>query len=95
MGAVCMDKTGTLTLGRPRLQQVHAVAWTSGPEMLAVAAALESGSTHPIAVAVVEAARSRSVTAKTAEDLKDLPGKGLSGLVEGHEARLGTPGALR
>lgn len=90
MRAVCMDKTGTLTRGRPHLQQVHAVAWSQGPEMLAVAAALEAGSTHPIAVAVVEAASNRGIPPKPAANLKDLPGRGLSGDVEGGEARLGT-----
>lgn len=90
MGSICLDKTGTLTLGRPNLQQVHAVAWSNTKEMLASAAALESGSTHPIAVAVVEAARSRGVEALEVEELEDLPGRGISGRIHGREARLGT-----
>jgi Zn2+/Cd2+-exporting ATPase len=90
LGSVAMDKTGTLTQGRPRLHQVHAIAWSSIPDMLAVAAALEVGSTHPIAVAVVEAARSRGVEPARAEDLADIPGRGISGVVEGAAARLGT-----
>lgn len=90
MGAVCMDKTGTLTRGRPRLHQVHAVAWSEGTQLLAVAAALEAGSTHPIAVAVVEEAARRGVEPLPASDLADLPGRGLSGTVDGIPARLGT-----
>ncbi len=93
--SVCLDKTGTLTLGRPRLQQVHAVGWSDGATLLSVAAALESGSTHPIAVALVEAARERGSSVTIAEALQDIPGKGLSGLVTlgGRRvaARLGTP----
>jgi len=90
LGSVCMDKTGTLTRGRPRLHEVQPVGWSDGDAMLAVAAALEAGSTHPIAVAVVEEAASRGIDAKPAIDLTDLPGRGLSGIVEGFPARLGT-----
>jgi Zn2+/Cd2+-exporting ATPase len=90
MGSVCLDKTGTLTLGRPRLQQVHPVAWSDGRELLAAAAALESGSTHPIAVAVVEAAANRGVQAPAIDDLQDFPGRGIAGIIAGREARLGT-----
>lgn len=90
MNAVCLDKTGTLTLGRPQLRQVHPVAWSDGREMLEVAAALEAGSTHPIAVAVVEGAAARGVRAADVNALEDLPGRGLRGLVGGREARLGT-----
>lgn len=98
MGTVCLDKTGTLTLGRPQLQQVHPVGWSNGAEMLAAAAALESGSTHPIAVAVVEAARNRGARPEPVQDLQDLPGRGISGVIggggsgggRGREGRLGT-----
>ncbi len=90
MRAVCMDKTGTLTLGKARLQQVHAVAWSDGNRLLGIAAGLEAGSTHPIARAVTEAAHGRGVGALEIERAKDLPGKGLSGFVQDAEARLGT-----
>jgi Cd2+/Zn2+-exporting ATPase len=58
--------------------------------MLSVAAALESGSTHPIATAVVEAARRRGTPERSPEQLEDLPGRGIAGMVEGAAARLGT-----
>lgn len=90
LSALCLDKTGTLTLGKARLQQVHAVAWSDGAALLAVAAGLEAGSTHPIATAIVDAAKARGVSPRPVEDARDLPGKGLAGLVDGHEARLGT-----
>lgn len=90
IGSVCLDKTGTLTHGRARLQQVHAVGWSDGRTLLSVAAALEGGSTHPIATAVVEEAASRGIPAAEVSQLEDLPGRGLRGMVEGVEARLGT-----
>ncbi len=90
LGAVCLDKTGTLTFGRPRLHQVHAVAWSEGPELLAVAAVLEEGSTHPIARAVVEAADARAIVRPEAREPRDLPGRGLAAIVAGVPARLGT-----
>jgi Cd2+/Zn2+-exporting ATPase len=90
MRAVCVDKTGTLTMGRARLQQVHAVAWSDGDQMLRVAAGLEAGSTHPIAKAVTEAARQRGVPPAVVEQAEDVPGRGLSGMVDGSPARLGT-----
>lgn len=90
MRSVCLDKTGTLTHGRARLQQVHAVGWSDGRKLLSVAAALEGGSTHPIATAVVEEAASRGVAPAESAHLEDLPGRGLRATVEGVEARLGT-----
>lgn len=60
-GAICMDKTGTLTFGRPKVYQVHPVALSNGDELLSLAAALEQDSTHPIAHAIKEAATERNV----------------------------------
>jgi heavy metal translocating P-type ATPase len=90
VAAVGMDKTGTLTFGAPRLTQVHPVAWSDGPELLAVAAALESGSTHPIAAAIIDAAKARRIHPFHAEDHANTPGHGLSGVINAREARLGT-----
>ncbi|MFN0134304.1 MAG: heavy metal translocating P-type ATPase [Phycisphaerales bacterium] len=88
MTAVCLDKTGTLTRGRPSLRGVRALGGTDPDRLLALAAALEVGSTHPIATAVVEAARALRIP--TGESIQDLPGRGLAGVVDGAEARLGT-----
>lgn len=90
IGAVALDKTGTLTFGRPRLEQVHPVAWSEGPALLAASAALEGGSTHPIARAVLEAAAERGVTPLVAERVDNVSGRGVSGIIAGREARLGT-----
>jgi Cd2+/Zn2+-exporting ATPase len=79
IGAVCFDKTGTLTMGRPRLEQVHAVAWSDGKELLALAAAIEGESTHPIAAAIREAAAIRGVAPSTAlRSITHTTGRGMS-----------------
>ncbi|MCE7973104.1 MAG: cation-transporting P-type ATPase [Leptolyngbya sp. PLA1] len=89
-GAMCLDKTGTITFGRPRLYEVHPVAWSQGPEMLAVAAGLEADSTHPIAVAIREAAEARGVTPATVTDINHVTARGIGGRVNGREVRLGS-----
>lgn len=79
IGAVCFDKTGTLTMGRPRLEQVHAVAWSDGKELLSLAAAIEGESTHPIAAAIREAAVIRGVAPSTAlRNITHTTGRGMS-----------------
>ncbi|MFZ2875613.1 MAG: cation-translocating P-type ATPase [Phycisphaerales bacterium] len=89
-GAMCLDKTGTLTFGRPRLYEVHPVAWSQGPELLAVAAGLEADSTHPIAVAIREAAEARGVAPARVADINHVTARGIAGRVEGREVRLGS-----
>jgi Cd2+/Zn2+-exporting ATPase len=89
VGSVCMDKTGTLTYGRPRLYQVHPVAWSDGSELLAIAAGLEADSTHPIASAIREAAKQRGVTHAHVEQINHTTAQGLEGAHEGRPVRLG------
>jgi Cd2+/Zn2+-exporting ATPase len=81
VGAVCLDKTGTLTLGRPRLYEVHPVAWSDGPALLAIAAGLEADSTHPIAQAIREAAAQRGVTPAPIDALNHIIAQGIEGRV--------------
>lgn len=95
IGAVCFDKTGTLTFGRPKVYQVHPVAWSDGPAMLALAAGLERDSTHPIATAILEAAKDRGVEPFDPSPVDHVAGRGLVGRWRdpaGHEvpARLGS-----
>ncbi|MBL8763487.1 MAG: cation-translocating P-type ATPase [Phycisphaerae bacterium] len=87
--AMAFDKTGTLTIGRPRLTQFHPVAWSDGHDLLGVAAALERDSTHPIAKAILEAAAARGVPDERAVEVKNVVGRGVTGLIDGVEARLG------
>ncbi len=83
---VAFDKTGTLTQGRPVLLETL----PPGPRVLAHAAALQAGSEHPLAHAVLEAARSQGLQAPTAQVLRAHPGRGIEGVVEGLTWRLGS-----
>jgi P-type Cu+ transporter len=87
---VAFDKTGTLTEGRPRLLAAQAV---NGDRLslLAAAAALQSGSDHPLARAVVEAASAEAVTVPAASGLRAAAGRGVAGEVNGMQLRLGSP----
>ena len=76
--AVVMDKTGTLTRGDFRVQEIH-----GGEELLTLAAACECHSTHPIAVSIVEAARERKLTVTAPESLEEIPGRGIRAVMEG------------
>lgn len=86
---VAFDKTGTLTEGRPRVSEILA-GRVSQEEVLSLAASVQAGSDHPLASAVVEEAKKRNITSKTAIDMKALPGKGVEGKVDGRVIFIGT-----
>ncbi|WP_028312933.1 heavy metal translocating P-type ATPase [Derxia gummosa] len=88
---VAFDKTGTLTRGHPELLACEPVdAATSAGELLGLAAAIQSGSEHPLARAVAEAARRGGAPVTGASDLRALPGRGMSAVVAGRVLRLGS-----
>lgn len=82
---VAFDKTGTLTEGRPRVTDVVPASGTDEAEVLALAAAVESQSEHPLAAAVLEAAREADVVYAEAMNARAIPGKGITAAVGGHE----------
>jgi Cu+-exporting ATPase len=84
-----VDKTGTLTLGKPKLTGVVSAAGSEETELLRLAASLEKGSEHPLAAAIVEGALARNITLTDAKEFMAHPGKGVSGQVEGHSVLLG------
>ena len=84
-----VDKTGTLTEGKPRLVSVTALAGFTEADVLRLAASLERGSEHPLAAAIVAGAEERKLTLATAEDFKSVTGQGVSGRVEGRAVALG------
>jgi P-type Cu+ transporter len=90
-----VDKTGTLTEGRPKLTDVIALADLSENEVLALAAALERGSEHPLAEAIVEGARERGVTVDKVADFEAVTGKGVTGTVGGRSVALGNPALVQ
>ncbi|MDA7419140.1 heavy metal translocating P-type ATPase [Xenophilus arseniciresistens] len=79
---VAFDKTGTLTLGKPALVGFEPVAGVASEAALAVAAALQSGSEHPLARAVVQAARERALAVPPAQAVRAVPGRGVQGQVQ-------------
>lgn len=87
---VAFDKTGTLTIGRPRLAALVAADGDNEQALLADAAALQSGSEHPLARAVLDAARERNAAAATATDVQAVAGRGIEGRVGTRLLRLGS-----
>jgi len=86
---IVLDKTGTVTTGRPTVTTlVPAMGW-SELELLRLAAAVEAGSEHPLAEAVVEAARGRGLEPPAARAFEALPGQGVRAEVEGHTVLFG------
>ena len=89
-----VDKTGTLTEGRPRLARVVGPSGDDDGEALRLAASLEQGSEHPLASAIVTAARERGLTLAPVTDFASEPGRGVRGRVESHRLELGTAAFL-
>ncbi len=88
------DKTGTLTEGRPRLRQLMPLQGFDPDTLLAMAAALEKSSEHPLAQAIVEGARSKSLAVPDVADFASITGKGVTGTVDGKRVRLGNAALL-
>ncbi len=84
-----IDKTGTLTLGKPKLIEVKAANGLDQGEVLRLAAALEKGSEHPLAAAIVAGAQERGIDLPATADFASHTGKGVSGTVEGKRVALG------
>ena len=84
-----VDKTGTLTEGRPKLTSVTPVGTWQPDDLLRLAASLERGSEHPLAAAIVAAATERGLTIVEAQGFAATPGRGVTGIVEGHRVALG------
>jgi Cu+-exporting ATPase len=89
-----VDKTGTLTEGKPRLSVVEPAAGFDEAELLRLAASLERGSEHPLASAVVQGAAQRGVELASTEDFQSLTGRGVIGRVAGRTVVLGNAGLL-
>ncbi|MEM8777141.1 MAG: heavy metal translocating P-type ATPase [Pseudomonadota bacterium] len=87
---VVFDKTGTLTVGSPRVTDVSVIKPYSNEDVLALVAAVETQSEHPIARAIETAAVEAGLTLPTAKDFQALPGRGVSARVGEHQVLLGT-----
>ncbi|MGZ5379618.1 MAG: heavy metal translocating P-type ATPase, partial [Mycobacterium sp.] len=101
VGAVLFDKTGTLTKGEPTVTAITAAsrdedtaASRDEDEVLALAAAAETDSEHPLARAIVEAARRRGLSVPRSSDFSSSPAVGVEAAVDGHRVRVGGPRLL-
>jgi P-type Cu+ transporter len=101
---IVVDKTGTLTEGKPRVQEVIAAngrtgSGSDGPlssdEILRLAAALERHSEHPLASAIVSEASARSLALKEVNNFQSTTAVGLSGEIDGHKVAIGSPTVLK
>ncbi|MEJ2692217.1 MAG: heavy metal translocating P-type ATPase [Candidatus Thiodiazotropha sp.] len=84
-----VDKTGTLTLGRPRVTGVHPIAGVESAELIRFAASVESVSSHPLAEAILAHAREQGLKPAPVSDFRSHDGMGVEGVVEGRRVRLG------
>lgn len=93
---VAFDKTGTLTRGVPELTEIRPLSGSpfTDEQILRLAAGAEYGSEHPLAAAVVRAARRREPALPVAVEFSAQPGRGASALVDGHFVQVGSPSAL-
>jgi Cu+-exporting ATPase len=89
INTLVVDKTGTLTVGKPKLAEVYAVQGKDEQAVLFSAASLEKGSEHPLAAALVAGAESKGIMPAKAESFQSVTGKGVTGKVDGHMVALG------
>ncbi|PIR39767.1 MAG: copper-translocating P-type ATPase [Alphaproteobacteria bacterium CG11_big_fil_rev_8_21_14_0_20_39_49] len=90
-----IDKTGTLTEGKPKLTSVIVDKGYKEDELLLLAATLEKGSEHPLANAIVEGAKERGITLSNAKDFESFTGKGVAGVVNKKKVALGNDKLLK
>ncbi|AKU94955.1 Lead, cadmium, zinc and mercury transporting ATPase [Labilithrix luteola] len=92
---VLLDKTGTLTIGKPTLTDIVDLTGKGEADLLAVVASAENASEHPVARAVVDAARDRKLTLSTADDFRSVAGHGIEARIDGKLVRIGIADYLR
>jgi Cu+-exporting ATPase len=93
--AVILDKTGTITEGKPQVTDVIPVEGRERPWLLSLAAAAESGSEHPLGQAVVDHARSEQLAIETPEDFESITGRGIRAVITGQTVLAGNEYLLR
>jgi P-type Cu2+ transporter len=93
--AVVFDKTGTLTLGEHRVVSVRTVGELSADEAIALAAAVEHDSEHPVARAIIDSARDRGLSIPSADGFESIAGHGVRATVDGRALAVGGPNLLR
>jgi Cu+-exporting ATPase len=94
VGTIVVDKTGTLTEGQPVITALETFPGFFRGDVLAVAAAVEAASEHPLAAAIVKAARARRLSVERVHEFAAVPGRGVRGLVGGRRVMLGNPAMM-
>lgn len=95
INAIAVDKTGTLTEGKPKLQTVISVSEYSEDEILKLAASLEKSSEHPLAEAIVSGAKEKNIETLKVDNFQSYTGKGIAGKIAGRNVYLGNEKFLR
>jgi len=93
--AMILDKTGTITLGAPKVTKIHLVKASDEDQVLQLAASLEAGSEHPLAVSIVESAQDRELKLSKVEKFHAVAGHGVEGVVEGKLLLFGNEKLMR
>lgn len=93
--AMILDKTGTITLGSPKVTNIHLVNATDESNVLLMAASLEAGSEHPLAVSIVESAQARGLNPLPVERFQAIAGHGVEGGVDGKSLLFGNEKLMR
>jgi len=91
LDTVVLDKTGTLTTGKPRVVDLVPVSGTTETDLLRTMASVEQGSEHPLGKAIVQEARARGLTLSEPRDFRAVGGHGVEGVVEGRRVLAGKP----
>ncbi|MGH3177684.1 MAG: heavy metal translocating P-type ATPase, partial [Streptosporangiaceae bacterium] len=92
--AIVLDKTGTITQGRPAVTRIHTAAHWDAASLLAIVAAAETGSEHPLGAAIVTAARDRDLALPSVERFTAIPGRGIDATVQGRRVLVGNAALL-
>ncbi|MCE5189597.1 MAG: heavy metal translocating P-type ATPase [Eubacteriales bacterium] len=95
INAIVLDKTGTITQGKPELSDIRLYTAQAEADLLALAASAERGSEHPIARAIVEAAEQRGLALVSPERFRAIPGRGIEALVSGRLVLAGNAALMR
>src|SRR5690606_29413725 len=94
LDVMVLDKTGTITEGKPALADIRCVNGVDENDLLQKIASLEAGSEHALAIAITDAAKSRQLALSAAEQFRAIPGKGISGTVQQRAILLGNQALL-
>jgi Cu+-exporting ATPase len=95
VNTIVMDKTGTLTEGKPKITQVITSPSIQESELLSLASAVEKNSEHPLALAIVQGAEERGLQVQKVEDFRSITGGGVSGIVANKKVLVGKPHLLQ